>query len=159
MDPNLFYVDWEQLSEVLIAIIVLSFFVERALALVFEHRLFVARFSEKGLKEPIAFLTAFMICRNWDFDALSTIILAEQTQLLGQAVTAGVIAGGSKASIKLFHDLMGVKSTAKKEAEVAKEEKDTEATKKKQVESQQKDTDAAAAKEKERLQKELLEKV
>lgn len=29
MDPNLFHVDLERLSEVLIAIIVLSFFVER----------------------------------------------------------------------------------------------------------------------------------
>ena len=77
MDPNLFHVDWEQDGEVLIVIVVLSFFVERALALVFEHRLYVNRFSETGFKEPIAFLVALFICRNWDFDALSTVILAE----------------------------------------------------------------------------------
>lgn len=39
MDPALFRIDWEVLAEVLATIIVLSFFVERALSIVFEHRL------------------------------------------------------------------------------------------------------------------------
>jgi len=114
MDPNLFRVDMERLGEVLIAIVVLSFFLERALALIFEHRLYIARFGDRGLKEPIAFLAALFVCWNWDFDAVSTVILAERTQLTGQLITAGIIAGGSKASVKLFQDLMGVKSSAAK---------------------------------------------
>ena len=42
MDPNLFHVDMQRLFEALTAIIVLSFFLERTLALLFEHRLWVA---------------------------------------------------------------------------------------------------------------------
>lgn len=114
MDPNLFRIDGEQLFEVLVAIIVLSFFVERALAIVFENRWFVERLAGKGLKEVIAFAVAFAICRSWDFDAVSVIILAGKTDALGHAITAAVIAGGSKASIKLFQDVFGAVSSAQK---------------------------------------------
>ena len=123
MDPNLFRIDMERLFEVLLAIIVLAFFVERALALVFEHRLYVIRVQGKGLKEVISFLLAFLVCRYWDFDAVSVILVSESTSLLGQVVTAGIIAGGSKASIALFQDLMKARSTvAKVYAETREEE-------------------------------------
>ena len=112
MDPNLFAVDWERLAEVLIAIVVLSFMLERACALLFEHRLFIKYFDGKGLKEAIALVLAYVVCRRWNFDAISMIVLTEQTTRLGELITAGVIAGGSKASIKLFHDLMDVRSSA-----------------------------------------------
>jgi hypothetical protein len=117
VDPNLFHVDWDRLFEVLIAIIVLSFFVERALALLFENRHFVARFDGRGIKELISFGLAFLICWRWQFDAISMVILTENTTVLGESITAGVIAGGSKASLKLFHDVMNVKSSAVKEKE------------------------------------------
>ena len=112
MDPNLFRLDWERTFEVLVAIILLAFFLERALALLFEHRVFLSRFDRKGLKEPIAFAGAFLVCWQWDFDAVSMIVLRETTTLLGQAITAGIIAGGSKAAVKLFRDIMGVRSLA-----------------------------------------------
>ena len=115
MDPNLFHIDLERLFEVLVVIIVLSFFLERALAVVFEHRLWAGRMKSKGLKAPIAYIVAFGVCWYWDFDAISTIILADQTSLAGHLITAGVIAGGSKASIKLFHDIMKTMSDAEKE--------------------------------------------
>ena len=76
MDPNLFHIDMGRLFEVLVAIIVLSFFLERALAIVFEHRLWTGRMNESGFKTPIAFIVAFGVCRYWDFDAVSTTILA-----------------------------------------------------------------------------------
>src|SRR5262245_1250690 len=116
MDPNLFHLDWDRLFEVLVTVIVLSFFLERALALVFEHRLYVRALDTKGLKEPIAFLLALVVCRRWHFDAVSMTILAERTSLLGEVITAAVIAGGSEASIKLFHDTMDVKSQAVRQA-------------------------------------------
>jgi len=112
MDPNLFRIDWDRLAEVLTVVIVLAFLLERALALLFEHRLFVGRFDQKGLKEPIAFLVALLVCWRWDFDAVSSILLTEKTTVLGKVITAGVIAGGSKASVKLFRDIMGAKSQA-----------------------------------------------
>lgn len=51
MDPNLFHLDYERLGEVLITVIVLAFFVERALALVFEHRLFIKHLDKRGRGE------------------------------------------------------------------------------------------------------------
>jgi hypothetical protein len=114
MDPNLFHLDYERLGEVLIAVIVLAFFVERALALVFEHRLFANNYGGKGFKEPIAFLVALAICRRWNFDAVSMTILTEQTSLFGHVITAGLIAGGSKASVSLFHDVFHSMSDAEK---------------------------------------------
>lgn len=115
MDPALFGIDFAVLTEVLITIIVLSFFVERFLSLIFEHRVFVARFKGKGFKEPIAFLVSLGIVQYWKIDALGIILHADETSIWGYLITAGIIAGGSKASIKLFHDLMNVKSTAEKE--------------------------------------------
>ncbi len=41
MDPNLFHLDYERLFKVLITIVVFSFFVERALSVVFEMRWFI----------------------------------------------------------------------------------------------------------------------
>ena len=118
MDPNLFAVDMERLFEVLVAIIVLSFFIERALALVFENRWVVGPLSQKGVKEPITFLVAFGVVRFWDFDALSIIFTKEHTQLWGHALTAAIIAGGSKASIKFFHDVMNAMSSAEKQRQL-----------------------------------------
>lgn len=120
MDPNLFFLDWERTFEVLVSITVLAFLLERALALLFEHRLFLAIFDEKGLKEPIAFGVAFVLCVWWDFDAVSIIFLREKTNLLGAAITAGIVAGGSKASIKLFRDFMELQSQAYKDKQTAK---------------------------------------
>jgi len=115
MDPNLFAVDGERLFEVLVAIIVLSFFIERALSLVFENRLLVQKLSKKGVKEPITLIVAFLVCRHWDFDAISVVFVKERTQFWGHLLTAAVVAGGSKASIKLFQDVMGAMSTAEEE--------------------------------------------
>jgi hypothetical protein len=115
MDPNLFAIDGERLLEVLFAIVVLSFLLERALAILFENRWYVKRFGGKGIKEPITVLVAFMICRHWDFDALSVLLVKETTQVWGHLVTAGIVAGGSKASLKLFHDVLDIRSSADKE--------------------------------------------
>jgi hypothetical protein len=114
MDPNLFHLDWERVGEVLVGIVILAFLVERALAVLFESRFFINRFKEKSLKELIAFVVAVIACWYWDFDAVSMIFLKEKVTLLGMVITGGVVAGGSKASIRLFRDLMKFKSTAQK---------------------------------------------
>lgn len=122
-DPSLFRLDWEVLAEVLAAIVVLSFFIERALSLLFEHRLFVKTLAQKGLKEPIAFLVSLAVVRYWNFDALSVIFHSDTATWWGYAITAAIVAGGSKASIKLFHDVMGTKSAALKQFQATKETK------------------------------------
>ena len=116
MDPALFRIDWDVLAEVLVTIIVLAFFIERALALVFEHRVYVNKLNEKGYKELIAFLVSLGVVFYWQFDALGILFRADQNSWWGYLITAAIIAGGSKASIKLFQDLMGAKSAAAKAA-------------------------------------------
>lgn len=112
MDPNLFHLDWERVFEGLAAIIVLSFVLERALAPVFESYPFIVYFDRPGAKEVIALALAIGCCIAWDFDIISVILLTEHTTRVGEIITGAVIAGGSKASIKLFHDVLNVKSTA-----------------------------------------------
>jgi hypothetical protein len=112
MDPNLFHLDWERTAEVLTTITVLAFLLERALAPIFEHRGFLKRFASKGVKEMIAFGVSVAVCLYWQFDAFSMIILTERTTPLGAALTGAIVAGGSKASIKLFHDVLNIRSSA-----------------------------------------------
>ncbi|MFQ5640193.1 MAG: hypothetical protein ACE5IR_19610 [bacterium] len=112
MDPNLFYIDWARLFEALSAIVVLAFLIERALSLLFESRFFINRAQGKNLKELIAFGTGVLVCWYWDFDAVSIIFLKENVTVYGAVITGAVVAGGSKASVKLFRDILGFKSTA-----------------------------------------------
>ena len=144
MDPNLFYVDFERLMEVLIAIVILSFFVERALSILFESRPFIARTESSetlikmaksegrltdkikpqekkgGIKELISFIVSVVICFVWQFDAISiTLQTKNEMTWYGMIITAAIIAGGSKASIKLFKDVMGFRSTAEGAREAA----------------------------------------
>ncbi|NQT03627.1 MAG: hypothetical protein HQ580_16480 [Planctomycetes bacterium] len=123
MDPNLFHLDWERVAEVLVAIIVLAFLIERALAVLFESRFFINRWKERSLKELIAFVVSVLACLYWDFDAVSMIFLKEKVTILGMVITGGIVAGGSKASIRLFRELMQVKSTAQKLKEQAEDGK------------------------------------
>ena len=117
MDPNLFYLDFESLLEVLAALVILSFFLERALAVLFESRSFVKNISskDKGFKELIAFSVSVIVCYFWKFDVFSIIFVRDSTTILGVILTGGIVAGGSKASIKLFKDFLGIMSTVEAE--------------------------------------------
>lgn len=118
LDPTLFSVDWPMVLEVLMVVVILSFLIERALALLFESRWFLNfelrrnRQGQKGMYKPlIAVLVAALVCYVWQFDAVSIIFHREQMTIIGAILTGAVIAGGSKASIKLFHDVLNVKSS------------------------------------------------
>ena len=130
MDPNLFHLDWARTFEALAGIVVLSFMIERALAVFFESRLFIDTMENgpkkkgRAFKEIIALIVSIAVCVIWKFDAVSVIFLTAKTTILGSIITGAVIAGGSKASIKLFKELMGFMSDA--EAERLKINKYTE---------------------------------
>ncbi len=120
MDPNLFHLDYERLFEVLTTIVMLSFFIERALSVVFESRWFINFYEgnpkRKGLKEFIALAVSIAVCVFWQFDALSIIVVAHETMRIpGYILTGAIVAGGSKASIKFFKDVLGFMSNAEKE--------------------------------------------
>ena len=128
MDPNLFFLDYERLFEVLVTITVFSFLVERALSVIFESRWFIDAYEanqiRKGLKEVIALAVSIALCVFWQFDAISIIVVSKaEMQIPGYILTGAVIAGGSKASIKLFKDVMGFMSSAEKERKEAKTKK------------------------------------
>ena len=112
MDPNLFHLDWERTFEVLAAIVVLASILERGLALIFENRVLLPHLENKGVKELIAFVVALVVCVRWQFDAVSMIILTDHVTIPGELLTGAVVAGGSKASLKLFHDVLDVRSSA-----------------------------------------------
>lgn len=54
MDPSQFHIDWEVLSEVLVSIVVLAFFIERAQSIVFARYFFVKHLGQIGLKERVS---------------------------------------------------------------------------------------------------------
>jgi len=112
MDPNLFHLDWERVGEVLTAVVILSFDLERALAMLFESAFFLKRFGDSGVKELIATIVGVVIAICWNVDAISMIVLTDHTSVFGEIITGAVIAGGSKASLKLFHDVLGIRSSA-----------------------------------------------
>lgn len=68
------------------------------------------RLGSFPIKELGAFILAAVVVVPLHFDAFSIILLAEETSRLGTLGTAAVIAGGSKASIKLFQDVLGARS-------------------------------------------------
>ena len=89
MDPNLFHLDWERTFEALAMIIVLAFFVERALAQIFETELFVIHLDRPGVKELIALAVSIAVCTVWKFDAISICILTDETTVAGYIITGG----------------------------------------------------------------------
>lgn len=115
MDPSFWHLDGERAFEALVGIVILSFLLERALAVLFETRLFIDQAQGKSLKELIAFVFCAGVCWLLEFDAISIIFLKEKMTLFGMIITGAIVAGGSKASIRLFRDLMHFRSTAEKE--------------------------------------------
>jgi hypothetical protein len=121
VDPVQFRIDWEVLSELLVTIIVLAFFIERALSLVVENKLFVrSKLDDIGIKEVLSFALSWVAVKIVGFDAMAVLFKMDAPTFLGYLITAAIIAGGSKASIKLFHDLMDVKSSAVRQKDAQK---------------------------------------
>jgi len=131
MDPTLFALDWNVAFEVLMEIVLLSLVLERALALLFESRFFLKveerreKAGQGSFKPLIAFLVASAGCILWQFDALSILLTQETMTILGSVITGAVVAGGSKGSVKLFHDVLGIYSTSYAEAKMGIKPKTT----------------------------------
>jgi hypothetical protein len=120
MDPNYFFIEWPRVGEVLGAVVIFAFILERALAPLFESRFFLNRYGKRSLKETIAVLLGVAVCYFWKLDALSIVVPLEKTTWFGYIITGATIAGGSKASLKLFKDVLGVKSTRQAEEDEGK---------------------------------------
>jgi len=102
--------DSQSLIKILWFVTVLALLVERALSLVFEHRLWVAMertFVSSGLKEVVVALLCWVICSGAGFDAFG-IMFSRPPSPFGVVLTAFVIAGGSKGMLRLMRDGLGV---------------------------------------------------
>ncbi len=117
MDLSTFSVNYDIAGQALFILVVLSFFIERALSILFEWKPYVKRFKGKGFKEPISLLLSLGVCLIWGFDIIAIMFSMPAPSFLGQVITAAVIAGGSKASIQLFHNILNVKSSAQRQVE------------------------------------------
>lgn len=73
------------------------------------------RLSQFPIKEFIAVGTAIAVCFIWNIDIFNFALRADETKFWGKILSAIMVAGGSKASIRLFHDLLGIKSHAVQE--------------------------------------------
>ena len=107
--------NWQRMVDVMALLTVLSFVLERTLAPFLEHRWFLSRAGGKGLKEVIGLVAGIAFCRYFDIDAVSALLSKEKEWVAtspGMFITGATLAGGSKASIKLFQDVLGIKSTA-----------------------------------------------
>lgn len=96
--------------EAFLLLTVLAILIERALALLFEQKYIAPKIDGKGIKDIIAFGVCYLICSQWGIDTISKIQNVPATSL-GVVITAMAIAGGSKASIKLFKDVLDVNRT------------------------------------------------
>lgn len=112
--------NWDRIFDVLILVTIVSMMVERALALFFESRLLIDKVSGKGNKEIICGLIGIAVCIHWKIDAMYVLAKAREATTPGMILTGLVVAGGSKASVKLFQDVMGIKSGAKVDRDAAK---------------------------------------
>ena len=114
MDPLLFNVEVDVAGEVILTIGIIAIFVERALSVLFGWRVYLDRAGGKGLKEPIAFLASALVVWIYDFDAMAVLLKQDSSSWIGLLVTAGIVAGGSTGSVKLFQDFLGWKSRAQR---------------------------------------------
>jgi hypothetical protein len=88
----------------LLQLVAVSMMLERGLSLVFEHPLY-QRIAVDGAKPIIALCFAWLICSGWRFDAVAA-VMGSEPRHVGMLITALVIAGGAKVSLKLFRDVL-----------------------------------------------------
>jgi len=113
MDPPLPQGSQTLLENYLALIIQVSFlsaFIERSLSVIFELDFLVHRIKGKSIKSVVALAFAYLVVNHWKFDAVSAILGSPKTTVSGDdfygvLLTAMLVAGGSKASIKFFSRL------------------------------------------------------
>ena len=116
-------VNIEKAGYVLLLVLVLAILLETGLSTLFSWRIFLRYFEEKGLKVPIAVLTAFLFVQQFDIDAIAEILgaFAGKTYnhgTLGKLLTAFIIAGGSSAIFTLF-EKFGIRNPLERKAVAA----------------------------------------
>ena len=103
MDGNIQLV-MERVASAFVLMFIVALVVERSLAALFDYRLYKTHLNGKGLKLPITLGICIAICYGYPFDAMG-LIFGKTITTLGQLITAGFLAGGSKKIAETFGDL------------------------------------------------------
>lgn len=98
-------------------LVILAFFIERALFFVFDYSRWRDKINGKGIRAPIALLFAWLVCWYYDFDVVAPLLSPEGETQIGVFITALIAAGGSAAAIKLFQDVLGFSRMASEESQ------------------------------------------
>ncbi|HVZ81836.1 MAG TPA: hypothetical protein VHE12_13700 [bacterium] len=102
MQPDFFEADYGQLTEAIFVVVLLSFVIERVLAVVFEHALYKKYLDGRGLSAPLAVALSFVVCWKFHFDLLAILFKAQAAGGGGTLLTAMLISGGSKGTMALM---------------------------------------------------------
>jgi hypothetical protein len=111
MNQGTIAVNGDEVFKIVWVITVLAFMIERALAILFEHRLWIKledKWGIKGLKELVAIALAYNLCAWASFDALA-LMFHKESSWHSVLITALVVAGGSKGAVKLMQGYLGIK--------------------------------------------------
>jgi hypothetical protein len=99
----------EKVGEILFVFLVLSIVFESALTPIFNWRVFLARFDEKGLKTPITVILALIVFRSYGLDIIKDLLDAlghpADKSWGGQILTSFLIAGGSDGIFRIYSKL------------------------------------------------------
>jgi hypothetical protein len=139
----------ELIISAILKVAIISILVERALSVLFESRFFISKTSEKVktdvdkradgalevtetivqskrgfLKEFIALAVSITVACYYQLDIIKDIYgdPARDCNWVGYIITGGIIAGGTKGSIKLFRDVFNIMSTAQRDKMKLKEQ-------------------------------------
>lgn len=94
----------ENVASVFALLIALSVVIERGLATLFNWKYYAKYVGGKGLKVPISWGVSFLIAKEVPVDLVAMLFNGDAT-VLGQVLTAGLLAGGSKKVAETFGDL------------------------------------------------------
>jgi hypothetical protein len=102
-------VDMGKIGDILVKFLVLSVIFESALTPIFNWRVFLAHFDEKGYKTPITVILALLTFWIYDLDIFREVMAAfglpAKSGFAGKVITALLIAGGSNGVLTLFDKL------------------------------------------------------
>ena len=110
MNPEVAYASLLESSAAVGQVVLISMLLERALSFVFEYH-WIAKLIKavEGLKSPITFAFALIICRQYGLDIMAELFRAEGSAPLptttGYVITAAIIGGGSAGAMSLFQSV------------------------------------------------------
>ncbi len=115
------YDNIDLLLHTLFLVPVLAFLVERVLAIIFESPIFIKWYEDRKLqsgssvKPVVATILSVAVTLHCEIDLLMAIKQESVGNWFGYLMTGLLVSSGSKASIKLFRDVLNLRSTVYQE--------------------------------------------